>query len=848
MFGKKKSKDEAGTQPVEKAPAKAKKSKAGGSFNAQEFMLYHAEKFVFGLIALLALGLVYLGVTAPSFDSTKDPQKLSATSRETLTKIKENHWDAIKNEEARVKGVTDVSYTERSVETTKKIPTDIYKPEIPRPGSRITGFRTDPALLAPINVESNYYFGPIVVGNANQQLVDYLNKLPDAKVKEEKEKKDKDNKGGRGSLPPGYGGEGGGPPGMGGPPGTGGGKSTENKDAKRYLATGYDLGFPSHTLAAPSDKDKEKDPKKKLVGPRDIGFVSVVALAPHQDLEKEYKSKLAPGGNLVPGRDTPNYVGYEVERADVTDDPGKELQESDWTALPNAGSERIRELAKSVWVGSNQEVSQGEWVAPGISMPIPPVLLKDYRKFASHPDVPSLDQTVSAMPSGGAGSGGGMLGGGMLGGFGGLGNDDEESASGAAPPGAGGGSPPGYPGGAGGAPPGYTGGGTGGGAPPGYGGGTGGGAPPGYTGGGAGGGAPPGYGGTGGGLGGLGGFGGMGGMGAGSSGPPPAEAPRELPSTKYKLVRLYDFEAKSNRVYRYRVRLLMHDPNFPEAASIQPRSAALDASNGTLKRVQELLDKERRDREAFRPSKDKDGKETVFKRNSFRKSDWSVASKPVATRRATDGYVSEAIISYSRGKENRLFENNPPRADIVVAEYDPKLALFVPRKDKAERGYVFGLPSRDAGKEVPFDVIHPITKLIKALDGKKESKTLATLIDIDGMVNLEMKPSKDQFLRTGSEAVAYDPESGRLIVMREFDDFTGFGMHSQPDKPAVGPLGGGMKVETGGGMPGMGGGMGGGPGIGGSGAGGGGSKPSFGGTSGGGGGGNSGAGSSANSE
>jgi hypothetical protein len=335
----------------------------------------------------------------------------------------------------------------------------------------------------------------------------------------------------------------------------------------------------------------------------------------------------------------------------------------------------------------------------------------------------------------------------------------------------------------------------------------------------------------------------MGGMGAGSSGPPPAESPKELPSTKYKLVRLYDFEAKP-----YRVRLLMHDPNFPEAASIQPRSAALDASNGTLKRVQELLDKERRDREAFKPSKDKDGKETVFKRNSFRKSDWSVASKPVATRRVTDGYVSEASISYSRGKDNRLFENNPPRADIVVAEYDPKLALFVPRKDKAERGYVFGLPSRDAGKEVPFDVIHPITKLIKALDSKKESKTLATLIDIDGMVNLEIKLSKDPYLRTGSEAVAYDPESGRLIVMREFDDFTGFGMHSAPDKPAVGPLGGGMKVETGGGMPGMGGGMGGGPGIGGSGAGGGGSKPSFGGTSGGGGGGNSGAGSSANSE
>jgi hypothetical protein len=62
-------------------------------------------------------------------------------------------------------------------------------------------------------------------------------------------------------------------------------------------------------------------------------------------------------------------------------------------------------------------------------------------------------------------------------------------------------------------------------------------------------------------------------------------------------------------------------------------------------------------------------------------------------------------------------------------------------------------------------------------------------------------------LTTGYEVVSFDPFTGQLIVSREFDDFTGFNMFSQPDKPAVGPLGGGLKVEAGGmgGMGGMGG-------------------------------------------
>ena len=823
MFGKKKSKDEADGNAVEskadEKPSSKAKSKSKGSFNAKEFMLYHVEKFVFGLMLLLSAGLVYLGMTSKTIEPSKDPKKLADKASQVLNQIRENHWDAIKDEEGRVKGIIDVSYAEKSIDSTKPIPKDLYRPEIPLPGSRIAGYRTDPDILPASSLEATYYFGPIVVGNANAQLVEYLDKLKDAEEpKAPPKRRDDRDRGGRfgggsegESGPPGLLG-GGGPPGFGGPPGSGGGFGGGPLGVKRYLAAGYDQGFPSHTLG-PSNPN---DPKRKSIGPRDIGFVSVMALVPHQDLEKEYRDKLSPGGNLMPGRDTPNYVGFEVERVDVTDDPSKQVQESDWQAMPNAGSERLNELAKTIWLGTAPEVADAGWTAPNITIPVPPLLLKNYREFVSHSEIPKAGFVgggfqAPGSPMGGLGGGGGE-------GFEGeSGSEPESGAPGGFGAGPAGGAPPGD--GGGGPPSGYGGGAGAGGPPAGYGGGAGAGGPPGGYSGGAGAGGPPaGYGGGSapGGFGGLGsggppGFGGgLGGFGGGTPGPTREDIPRELPSTKYKLVRFYDFEAKPNRVYRYRVRLLMHDPNFPESASIQPRSAALDSASGTLSRVQDLLVKERQDREAFKPEKDKDGRETFYKRNSSRKTAWSDPSGPVSTKRLAEAYMSELSVAYAPDAQRRLFEASAPKAEVVFAEYDPKLASYLPRKESVGRGHVFGQQLKEQGKDLPIEVIHPITKQLKAIE-KREGKILLTVIDMHGMQPLEMKLPRDPSLKSGADSVAFDPDSGRIVVLREFDDFTGFGMFTQPDKPAIGPLGGGLRNDGGGaaGPGGMGGGLGG---------------------------------------
>jgi hypothetical protein len=474
MFGKKKNKDEADSKPVEsksddKASAKSK-SKSKRSFNAKEFMLYHVEKFVFGLMLLLSAGLVYLGFTSKTIEATKDPKKLSDKASQVLSQIRENHWDAIKDEDPRVKGVIDVSYAEKSVDSTKQIPKDLYRPEIPVPGARITGHRIDPDLLAARSLEASYFFGPIVIGNANAPLVEYLDKLKDAEEPRAARRRESNagrppgggNEGESGGPPgSGRGGPGGGPPGLtggGGPPGFGGGMGgAAPVGIKRYLSAGYDQGFPSHTLGL----SNPNDPRRKSIGPRDIGFVSVMALAPHQELEKEYRAKLSPGGNVMPGRDTPNYVGFEVERVDVTEDPSKQIQEADWQALPNAGSERLKELAKNVWLGTAPEVCEAGWTTPNITIPVPPLLIKNYRDFVSHPDVPKVGSGASVAPAPGGRGGMGGLGGGGSSGF--EGESDGGESEGGGPGGPAGGAPPGY--GGGGPPAGY-GGGAGAGGPP----------------------------------------------------------------------------------------------------------------------------------------------------------------------------------------------------------------------------------------------------------------------------------------------------------------------------------------------------------------------------------------------
>jgi hypothetical protein len=309
-----------------------------------------------------------------------------------------------------------------------------------------------------------------------------------------------------------------------------------------------------------------------------------------------------------------------------------------------------------------------------------------------------------------------------------------------------------------------------------------------------------GYGGGESGYGGESGMGGVSGMGGGSMGGGTgyiaAQLPKRLPSTKYKLVRFYDFSATPGKTYKYRVRLLMYDPNFPEYSAFQPKTDTLKSD--AVKRVQILLANEPKEPKNTSSTTGTATVKPPVKRISKRETEWSLPSPAVSAIKPPAVFAG--------------FEIAQPKVEAVVVEFEKSKAVYVPLKYPVEPGVVLGAMRKEKGKEVSPEIIHPTGAPVKAIKSLKDykSSSMVTVVSVSNKTKLETQlptQKEKEPLTAGYEVVSFDPFTGQLIVSREFDDFTGFNMFSQPDKPAVGPLGGGLKVEAGGmgGMGGMGG-------------------------------------------
>jgi hypothetical protein len=818
--------------------AKKKKS-SGKGFNPKQFLLFHSEKIIFGMIVALSCALVYFGVSVERYQSSKTPEKLKKDAEASIQEAKtKDHWPALM--EAEPNRVEQTNFTLSVEKGREKAQWTFHEGLVPyKDGPKMK--RKDPELLPPIKPRAVYYSGAF----AELRHSDQLNVLEDAKVPEQK-KPPKGSGGpggpggsgsgsgyeGEGSSGPGMGAGGMGSGGMGAGMGSGGmgsggmgagmggGAGGDAEKAKRFLSPGYDKGFaygmvtnPAFRMPKLTAADKNKKPN---LSPNPIQMIVVTALAPHAELEKKYQSALEDAKEYMPGRDTPFYQGYEIERAEVAMDGTAGA----WVKIGEHSLEKYNEQIKKLEakldkadakpVGSCREVHPDTWVTPNLIMPIPPVLLTDYRQFASHPDIPpnTPDMAPDEDPSklgnagGGLGSGyegsGGMPGGGM--GMGpGAGMGSGGMGSGGMGAGMGyGGEGPGY-GGDGGSGPGYGGEGSSG---------------PGYGSEGDGGSGMPGMGS------GMGaGMGGMGGM-------PSGIAPARLPSTKFKLVRFIDTSITQGKAYRYRVRLQMYDPNFPEYEAIAPNNVNLD--DEAVRRVQKL-------REIEKPN------EETRKRKSIRISDWSEPTEIVQS------FLPTPI--YAAGPERSNYQLDSKGDYIKMGNFKTKvswlqrkiLVLDFARVEDVTNGSVLGMgvsigngtTNLTARKSTdPALFVHPVTKILKLFQRKQEGDAKKpasaeekakekdnidrqiTVVDVRGHVPLAVHSAKDD-LRSGGEVISFDTLSGQLIVSREFDDFTMFNMCFQPDKPAVGVLGGGMAGAGAGGMGsggmgsgGMGGGMG----------------------------------------
>ncbi len=114
------------------------------------------------------------------------------------------------------------------------------------------------------------------------------------------------------------------------------------------------------TMAAPPPVKQGKP------NPRLYQLAAVTAVVPHEKLTENYKTEfeLAPGYH--PERDAPNYLGYEVQRVDVTGAPQREVDEKEWQDVKDCSTADQMKW-RETWVGVCEEIVDPQYLVDKVS-------------------------------------------------------------------------------------------------------------------------------------------------------------------------------------------------------------------------------------------------------------------------------------------------------------------------------------------------------------------------------------------------------------------------------------------------------------------------------------------------
>jgi hypothetical protein len=833
MFGKKKDKatDGAAAPEVEtKAKAKAKvkepkpakepkapkapKAKKKAKVNitgttGPNFFAAHVEKFVLTVAALAVGYFVYSGFSAPGFPESKTPDGLRSTSTSLLSQISEDHWPQIA-EERDLKPTSFMVSTEKTRQPTD--PSLFQFDQIPLNPQADSGYakRGDPKLLPAEDLVVKNVYGALAI-EVPKDRADPFESLEDA----EPIKTTKRSRNTRGAGSNEY--EGSSEAGMGGPA-TGEG---ETKKPVRNLSAGYDLG--AQVAAGLNGGDmggmmggmggmmggsggmmggsggmmggsggmmggsggmmggsggavggggtklgekKDTGPKVKVMA-SGVMFNAITALVPHKKMSDEFEAKFENTGTFNSQRDVPTYLSFEVQRVDVTADPAREILDAEWKTIADRKQQaELMVRPKQKWavfppIGSFvTDFIDPSAFSSGLTMPIPPMLLQDYRIFSKHPAiawswdarplqaVEKMDNTAeedekdaeSLLPRAPS-SGGGMMGGmgGMMGGMGGMGGmmggmnsgDEYEDMAGGM-------------------------------------------------------GGMMGSGGDYGGSGGMGGMGGM--MGGGAMG-------AKLPQPEFKMVRCYDMlplnPAEFGKVYRYRIRLKMRDPNYPEDPFI-PQPAPNELEDEVWTRIAPI---QRKDDAAIKANPKADPK----KLRTLLETEWSEPSPPVMVRAPYEILASTVDFDSPRkftqaGKQVTVVMKEA-QGTVMATYTDLNTGATYAFEEEVRRGTVLR-------KKFDAEIIVPTTKRIKAVKDF-DFATGAAIADIRGGYKLAGDSRDDPLAASGEFMILNmrdnksDPD-GRIEIANELDDMFLFRMYDFTDEKENPPESSGMGMGSGG--------------------------------------------------
>ncbi len=325
-------------------------SKLKGGNVAVRFLLAHGEKLWMAGIAISAGLLIWSAIGHERLDENSTPEDLQALVSSANTHIQKFRWDQAPEEKKLLASAV-------SSEAMKPIPPEQFPPLTQKFDPRVLApvqQRTDPELLPAIDLEAYGDSGILATSTPESIAAKRRAEALEADLREKENKRKRDDPLFSDSSP---------------------------AAAGRDVVSGKE-GVIIERPRTGSQLQGYEDTKAE-------SWVTVVAKIPIKDQNLRYQNALANARGYVQAQDVPRYLGYYVQRSEVTN-----AGEGPWTTIAKVGDKTIQnELMKSA--SRTPSLINQKYIHPLLTYPLPSLLLRDWDKRITHSEIPLLiDEAV----------------------------------------------------------------------------------------------------------------------------------------------------------------------------------------------------------------------------------------------------------------------------------------------------------------------------------------------------------------------------------------------------------------------------------------------------------------------
>ncbi|QDS97996.1 hypothetical protein [Adhaeretor mobilis] len=332
-------------------------------------LLKHGEKIaMLGIVACAGM-LIWSSMGRERLDENNYPDRLETNVRNADQHVTNMKWEDFDPEE---KKVADAVPVKGSGAVLTAVPEGAFKPwemSWDQPVMAAVGYRMDPPLLAPIDLEVNAGSGLWASADEDEirrrQIAAYNKAQEEIKRRErEREAAQEDSERGRG----GRGGEYGGGEFGGGEYGGGvGQRASTDPDGAIVVRPRGAAG-----AQGIADITREKS------------WATVLARVPYETQMQLYRDALESARGYVAKDDVPQYYGYYVQRAELTH--GKQ---SEWQTIAKVSDKYIIDIEQT-WPRQaiQQDVIDKRYSHPLLTHPLPPMAVRSWGEDVTHSELP----------------------------------------------------------------------------------------------------------------------------------------------------------------------------------------------------------------------------------------------------------------------------------------------------------------------------------------------------------------------------------------------------------------------------------------------------------------------------